>query len=153
MSSPTASEPPPGENPALGHDSLTRLLQLGLRPGSRPVDELLDWLALDEGRAWFVTWSQASGRALLQSPPPALDALREFYGESKKLLARARIKEDRVGALAAYFLANAAALAHHGQLLSSRSRDELVPVLSDLAAALPEPWDDLVERAVERLGA
>jgi hypothetical protein len=52
--------------------------------------------------------------------------------------------------MAAYFLAVAAALANHGALICSRTREELDPVLLDLATVLPGQWSEMLCRATMR---
>jgi hypothetical protein len=50
-----------------------------------------------------------------------------------------------------YFFSIAAALAHYGEVITSRSGEELLPVLRDLAAITPPPWSGLFTRAADRM--
>ena len=61
-------------------------------------------------------------------------------------------KDEAAAATAAYFVAVAMALVHHGEMISSQPRDELTAVLADLAAAAAAPWAELLMEAALRLG-
>ncbi|MCC6229562.1 MAG: hypothetical protein IT432_10080 [Phycisphaerales bacterium] len=142
----------------LNERSALRLLRLGLSRPSRPVDALIDRLLSPGGHEWFRKVIQGptfktcvgdaftgliSGRVMLVQ----LTSLKE----AAKSLGADRDRENRLVARVAYDLAIAAALAHHGRIITGQKRSELLPVLTDLADALPEPWADMVVRATDAL--
>lgn len=138
--------------------SALRLLRLGLSQPHRPVDALIERLMAPGGHDWFrhiiqrapfktcvgdAASALVSGRVMLVQ----LTALKE----ASKSLGADRDRENRLIARAGYDLAIAAALAHHARIITGQRRSELLPVLTDLAEALPEPWADMVVRATEAL--
>jgi len=142
----------------LNERSALRLLRLGLSQPNRPVDALIERLLAPGGHEWFrkviqtptfktcvgdPVASLVNGRVMLVQ----LTALKE----AAKSLGADRDRENRLIARVAYDLSIAAALAHHGRIITGQKRSELLPVLTDLAEALPEPWADMVIRATEAL--
>ena len=66
-------------------------------------------------------------------------------------MAEAVTKDDAAAATAAYFVTVAVALVDHGQMISSQPREDLEPILIDLAAAAPAPWGEALTEAATRL--
>ncbi|MEQ8766796.1 MAG: hypothetical protein RL885_22980 [Planctomycetota bacterium] len=131
---------------------ISRLLRLGLEKEEGPARGLIQRLSGPKGAARF--------RELIHRPPfdlsvttglldgsldlPALDRLKE---KDKVLFSSGDDSELRLTGMAAYFLAIAGALAHHGQNICSRPREEVDRLMLDLAEVAPEPWSELLARA------
>ncbi|MCC5786424.1 MAG: hypothetical protein JJU33_06975 [Phycisphaerales bacterium] len=133
--------------------TITRLFRLGLSGPRRPVDALIDRLGAPDSEAWL-------GRAMERAPRVGeleltgamlrgadADTLSRIKNTGKMLLADAGTEDQRLTGLAIYFFAVASALAHHDTVICSRTRDELHPVLLDLAAVCPDPWAGLCTNA------
>lgn len=149
----------------LGEEQARRLLQMGMVQPFRPVDTLIERLTCSGGHEWF--------RKVLSDPPFSTPfpgnadlalvgghalltgrvMLNQLIGlkEAAKSQARDTDRNVRVAARAGYDLAIAAALAHHGIVITGQKRGELMLALTDLADALPEQWAELIHRACERL--
>ena len=144
----------------LTETGVTRLLTLGLAGPARPVDELIDRLLQNDGHRWLSSvlgsWPVAahgSSRVQLFEGRAAVDELRSIKNESKDLLKRARDRDDRLAGLLGYFFSVAAALAHHGELITSRPRAEVDPILLELAEVTPVAWSQLLSRATQARSA
>ena len=55
-----------------------------------------------------------------------------------------RILDERLRGLLGYFLVVALALRQHDENISSRSVADIRSVLSDLATAVPDPWQSVL---------
>ena len=146
--------PPPDDD--LTETGVTRLLNLGLGGLARPVDELIDRLLQHDGHRWLSaalrSWPLAahgSPRRQLCEGRATVDELRSLKNESKDLLKRARDREDRIVGLLGYFFSVAAALAHHGELITSRPREEVDPILIELAEVTPGAWSQMLSCATQ----
>lgn len=134
---------------------VSRLLRLGLSEKRTPVDELVDFLRGSGSEAFDALVREgplASDAEALCAPggaraPPA-DRYRELYDDAKRALAAASSREDRLSSLLAWFLVVACGRVHRGLALSSRRREDLDPLLLEIALLAPSPWDDLLTRAV-----
>jgi hypothetical protein len=73
--------------------------------------------------------------------------------EAAKSQAKDSDRNLRLSARAGYDLAIAAALAHHGRIITGQKRSDLILALTDLSDALPEPWAGLVHKACDTLAA
>lgn len=142
----------------LNERSALRLLRLGLSQPNRPVDALIDRLLAPGGHDWFrKTLQGPTFRTCVGEPESALVRGRVLLvqltalKEAAKSLGADRDRENRLIARAAYDLSIAAALAHFGRIITGQRRSELLPVLTDLSEALPEPWSEMVLRATEAL--
>jgi hypothetical protein len=149
----------------LGEEQARRLLQMGMVRPFRPVDTLIERLGAPGGHEWFrkslsaapfstpfpgnTDLSLSGGHVLLSGRV----MLNQLVGlkEAAKSQARAPDRDERLTARAAYDLAIAAALAHHGRVITGQKRSELMLALTDLADALPEPWAGLAHKACEAL--
>ena len=150
---------PPLGDPALTEVGVTRLLQVGLNKPRRPVNDLVDRLLEPDGAQWLSRIlhtgpiaTHGLPKELLCDGHATMDQLMAIKGESKELLQgsggrEARGGADRAAALMGYMLAVAAALLHHGQMISSRPRSELDAVLLELADVTPGEWAGLLRRA------
>ncbi|MFM9957850.1 MAG: hypothetical protein ACKVZJ_07220 [Phycisphaerales bacterium] len=135
-----------------------RLLNLGIRGPIRPVDRLVERLRNGDRQRWvegvlaeIERAIQPGARDLLltgrHGASAPLELLRHIKERCKKQAARAEPGKEPLEPMLGYFLAVAAALAHHNALISSVSRSEIDGVLLDLACELPDPWVDLLCRA------
>lgn len=132
----------------------SRLLELGLTGPRRPVDALIDRLAALDGGRWLESTLDTVFVASLREAPQSLidgdvtvEQLRDIKNKSKSLMKKGNDRDTRLGALVGYFFSIASALAHHHALICSRSREELDPILLDLAAVAPPSWSGLLGRA------
>jgi len=119
-----------------------------------PLSHLLARLEEPDGRAWFERglsgppWTTVpGGAAAILGGTASLVALYAVKDHCKAAFRGGEDLDNVLTSVAGYFLAVAAALVHHGAVLSSQSRAELGPLLIDLATALPEPWSSLASRA------
>jgi hypothetical protein len=127
-----------------------RLLELGRTTPRRPVDLLLEDLAA-HGPGRLVELLDSGPAAVLGPPLEALAGGRATLPQLVALKERCKAAADRdlrrrLERLGGYFTAVAAALVHHRARITSRSAEELEPVLLDLAAATEGPWEDLFAR-------
>jgi hypothetical protein len=133
-----------------------RLLKLGLTQPRRPIDELIERLSRDDGATWFLGLCQRQPLNLFGLANEALPGGRASVAqltelkETGKRMLRESGTDSRLIGMATYFLAVAAALANHGALICSRTREELDPVLLDLATVLPGQWSEMLGRATMR---
>ncbi|MEQ8850759.1 MAG: hypothetical protein RIB32_03140 [Phycisphaerales bacterium] len=132
----------------------SRLLPIGLSQPAGPVAEVIDRLRGADGDAWLrLTLERGPVRDAGVEPRRLLDPdvtvadLERVKDASKRVMGRAETKNDVLSATLAYFLAIAAALTHHGRLITSQRRDLVDDALIDLADAAPEPWSDLLQSA------
>lgn len=135
------------------HDA-SRMLRLGLSERQRPIDDLLDRIVTADGETWLADVLKTGPAGSFGSPTTyllegkaTLDQLTAIKQTSKSLLNSEPNPAGRLTALASYFYAVAAALRHYRTNISSRSRDELNPVLQELAAVSPSPWADFLDEA------
>ena len=152
MSIPPANEPP--STPPLPLDTATELLRLGLSGPRRPVDDLVDRLSEPDGAEWLIRaledkalGGRGSAVEQLAEGRATIDQLAEVKDRSQRLLRTGPDQDTLLAGIAGYFFALAAALLHHGRALSSRSRDELDPVLLDLATVAPSPFSEMLSDA------
>jgi hypothetical protein len=143
-----------GSTGDMSSDRLSRLLRLGLLDSKRAVDELVAFLSPDGGGRFedilrFGPLGTCGADAdEICARGIGADRLQSLYQESKRALGLAPHREARVAALSAYFVAVAAGIAQHRALFTSRSRDELDPLLLELVSAFPPPWSELLSRAL-----
>jgi len=140
--------------PARAH----RLLTLGLTVSSRPVDIVLDRLNEPDAASWLNATLDAAETALDQPLRPALragdggvEALIAIKDGAKASLSGETKDGDPAAGVLLYFLAVAAAQAHHGVLISSQPKNEVAETLGELAAALPEAWSRVCDQAAAQL--
>ena len=138
----------------IDHSRANRLLGVGLGGDPRPVDELIGYLssgiaakwlefALDHGPMKEI----GPAREYLLDGRATADQMRLAKNQSKRLLKKATTSQERLAAMAGYFISIAASLAHHRVVSSDRPYADIRNVLIDLATALPEPWSDMLGRA------
>ena len=141
-----SSSPSPDERRA------AKLLELGRIPPRRPVDLLLEDLATHGPGRLEELLDSGPTRRLLGRPLQALAG----GGASLAELAEAKNRckatpqrgmRERLEHLAGYFTAVAAALVHHRTRITTRTREDLEPVLLDLPASTVSPWSELFGRA------
>lgn len=146
------------ENASLSHeltnDQATALLQVGLAGTSRPIDALMDRLSEERDHAWLQrtlsTMFSKTDLAALQSGDADVRTLDAMKQQAKELLSEADSQEPQLAALAGYFTAVAAGLAHHDTLLSSRPGEEWAEMLADMAGLVNNGWRALFAAAAER---
>ncbi len=126
----------------------TRLLRLCADVGSGPLAELQRLVSGTPGPGVVLEGVHSiTGR----QPPfsgATLEDLRRFK-EMGRDLSENSTPERRAAHVLTYFLAVAAALADHGVNISSRSTDELEPLLLDIALMFDDPIRSHVSRAVD----
>ena len=150
------STPPPSgpmSHSTPDRDATSRLLDLCLPEERRPVDDLIDRLRAPDGASWI----GAAIATLARDDEPVDESIVEVPRDMPRLVAikntGSRLAGNRVDpevrmtGIAIYFIAVAAALVHHRELISSRDREEIDGILVDLGDAMPEPWGDLMSRA------
>jgi hypothetical protein len=136
----------------LSAEQASTLLRLGLRGLRRPVDDLIERLRAGAGLEWL---ERALARVLGGASPAAalagggadvaeLTAIKEHC---KAILRDSRDTEERLAAIAGYFLSIAAGLAHHGARIGGHGRDDLNEILLDLADVAPGPYSSLLATA------
>ena len=141
-------------------EQASRLLRVAISGPDRPVDDLLCRLAESDGAAWL-TEALTAGPVGTFGPPQrvlcegtlTLDQLLSIKKDSTALAAKAPDPPARLAAMAGYFFAVAAGLAHFGRNTSSRKREQLEPTLLDLAAVTPEVWSKLFVHAAAALSS
>ncbi len=141
-------------------EQASRLLRLAISGSDRPVDDLLCRLAESDSAAWLAEALTAGPVGAFGSPPRVLcegtltlDQLLSIKKDSTALALKARDQAARLAAMASYFFAVAAGLAHFGRNISSRERGHLEPMLLDLAAVTPEVWSKLFVHAAAALSS
>lgn len=142
----TLSEPHAEQGPAFDGTRASQLLRLGIAGPSRPIDDLISRLEQPDGLAWFSSQMSTRPLARLANGTAPLDVatLREVKEVAKNWLARPSSVDERLRGLLGYFLAVALALRHHDENISSRALADIRSVLSDLATAVPEPWQSVL---------
>lgn len=147
---------PEGEQP-ISDEQDTRLLSVGVRGPRRPVDALIECLEREAGHPWFervldVLVRQAVDRSAdaMLDGLMTLEELRRAKSAAKVGMRGAVGPEEAAGATALYFCAIASALAHHGERITARTDDDLLPVLADLADAVPARWRDMFQQSLAR---
>lgn len=142
---------PPDDRVSLDRASV--LLRFGITRPRRSVDALIERLERSDGPTWLDA-ALATGPLTGLGGPTAfargtapLESIHRAKDRGKELAAHAREPEERLAGLAGYFVAIAAALAHHGSAITTRPIDELAPMLLDLATVAPSPWTELFGRA------
>ncbi|HNQ22819.1 MAG TPA: hypothetical protein PKK06_06980 [Phycisphaerae bacterium] len=143
-----------GELPSLTPTMASRLLRLGLSESDQPVDLLLERVQAAEGARWFASavtavFGESAGRpgAELLSPATTLARLRLWKRQCTALAEQAADQDSWLQAMLGYFLAVAAALAHHQAMITDRPPGEAQATLAKLAAAVPLPWSNLLSQA------
>ncbi len=135
-----------------------RLLRMGMRAPARPSDKLIDRLAAADAHDWLAQ-SLASDRIAgaashsIASGGWSISDLDALKNRCKALTLSEADAAARLGALAGYYLAIAAAIVHHQRLISSQPKAELASLFADLGSAAPEPWATLLGKAAVALGA
>jgi hypothetical protein len=137
----------------VSQEQTSQFLRLAL-PGKRPVDRLVDRMARHDGTHWFLSLvrsgpvaSFGDAEEKLVQGKASLEELKAIKKAGKLIYKTARRSDERLVGVASYFLSISAALRHHGALICSRSRQELDPILFDLASEAPPPWDRLISEA------
>ena len=145
---------PAGDGSPLALSTASKLMRLGISRSRRPVDDLIDRLRQPDAAAWLDTALRSgpipddgAPAALLVEGAATTGDLEAIKERSKALLRTAGAGSQRLPGIAGYFLSIAAALRHHGVLITARSRDELDPVLLDLAEAAPAPYGEMLSAA------
>lgn len=149
----------PDHEGTLDDVAIGRLLELGLPETPRPVDVLIDRLSRSDGTAWFERFVIKGPLSVVPEPDGlvtgvslTLASAEDAKEAGKRVLNESCSEDERLGGLAAYFIACSASLAHFNTTISSRPVTSLAIVLLDLAGAVPEPWNSLLEQAVVAAG-
>lgn len=135
-------------------DQASRLLRVGLRGPARPVDRLLDRLAEEDGAKWLHGVLSDGSLDLLASATVdrggadiTLDALKSLKEIGKTSAMRADTRDATLRAMVGYFFSVGTGLAMFRENISSRSAEELDPILMDLASVSPPEWSAMFEKA------
>ncbi len=151
----TVPDQPCGESRDLTDSQASQLLRMGISGPRRPVDDVIDRLGEPDGAEWFnalmATATGRSGGVRAFEDRLSVEELVAVKERAKTSVVEAVTKDEAAAATAAYFVAVAMALVHHGAMISSQPRDELTAVLADLAAAAAAPWAELLMEAALRL--
>ena len=136
----------------------TAVLQMSIVRGQRAIDRLLDLMAtppsagvdtfahmVEDG--WPVDLPPA--RSLVDASP-GVESLIHLKDSGKRRVADAARDAERMQGTARYTLAVAAALAHHGESITSMHRKELYTLLLDFAELTGPPWSRLFAAAARR---
>lgn len=135
-------------------ETASRMLRMGIAGPPRPIDPLIDRLSRDDGAAWLdaalATESMSALALAVSEPDPGvpLDDLIAIKNAGKEIAAKASSREASLQSMVGYFFSIAGALATHGENISSRTYEDLRPILIDLAAVAPPAWSLLFERAI-----
>lgn len=139
---------------SLSANAVSRLLPLGLSQPAGPVAALIERLSAPDAPDWLAR--TLSGGAMADAGTTAaacadgrasLEDLRRVKDQAKKAMGRSETRQEMLSATLCYFLAIGAGLAHHNELLTSQSREQVDQALVDLADVLPDPWAAMLERA------
>lgn len=137
---------------------VSRLLELGLSREREPIDGLVARLRASEGADWLRKAIESGGigsRAdweSIASPAGAPTSLLRAIKDRANDLLRDPADQDAFHAgMAGYFIAIAAGLAQHGELLTRQPREKLEPILRKLSEVAPSPWAPLFRRALDSL--
>jgi len=153
MTLPHPSGPSPSSQPRLQKQTAVTMLSMGLVGKHRPLDDLIDRISRPDGQVWLQSLLRQYDRTMPMSMQSmldgsaSLDQLKRTKDISKSLIADSATREMALGALAVYCLTVAAALVHHGQLISTQPREEWDTLFVDLADVMPVPWRDLLMQA------
>lgn len=137
-------------------ETASRMLRMGIEGPPRPIDPLLDRLSKDDGAAWLdaamAKESLSALAALVGSRDceASLEELIAIKDAGKAIAAKASSREASLQSMVGYFFSIAAALALHRENISSRTHEDLRPILIDLASVAPPAWSQLFERAISR---
>jgi len=147
-----------GDLTDLSSEVTTRFLKMGLDGPKKPIDSLLQRLRDTSDPNFFTTLLEQSTKksaaeleTILASGAGDLDTILGFKNQSVELFRRYKDLQSHLGATAIYFTSIAAALTHHGKVITSQSESDLEVALLDMAATLESPWADLLIGAVEQM--
>lgn len=150
-----AHDPSPSTSPLTDRQALS-LLREGFSGPQRPVDDLIERLERSDAEQWFggavsrlQSWVDFPLEGAITGAL-TLDQAEELKDASKRRMVRESSADARLAGLLGYFVAVAVALAHHGRLIASRSREEVDHALVDLADGCPQPWRALLQDAALR---
>jgi hypothetical protein len=129
---------------ALGRASDTSAPLLHLKQRLEQADGAA-WLEACFARPPFAPLDDAGAR--LRDGSFSLAELRALKERAKAGFAPGQPHDARLAAIAAYFLAIAAALSHHELRITSQPLAELRTLLIDLAASVAEPWSSFLSEA------
>lgn len=151
----TQPSPSDREFSNLGDALAGSLLHLALSE-STPVEELVTQLADGKGESWFNARVEARLGLPLESPEAGLiegtssvDELSALKALCEESFDKAKDSQERAAATLSYCLVIAAALIHHGTIITSRNRLELEAVFKELAPVTPLPWREVFARAAQ----
>ncbi len=130
------------------------------RAQKHPAEALLEELRRPHAPEWF---GKVFAASLGMEPARAEELLLRGAADLETLVAmkdagkRARPPADGSDAPAiptlAYFLAHAAALAHHKTFIGKEEKRRYLAVLQELADVVPSPWAELFSKARDELAA
>ena len=149
-----SADRPTQSGDSLSANAVSRLLPLGLSQPAGPVADLIERLSEPDGLDWLMhtlehgPMREAGTTAKACADGSAtLDDLTRVKERAKRAMGRAETRQEMLSATLAYFLVIGSAMAHHNELLTSQSRDQVDQALVDLSDVLPTPWSELLQSA------
>ena len=135
---------------------VSRFLELGFSKEREPIDGLVTRLRGPGGAVWlrdiFVGGQLgpvADLEAIASPAGASLAVLRSIKDRANALLKDPREPNALHAGMAGYFLAIAAGLGQHGEMLTQQPREKIEPILRKLSSVAPEPWASVFRRALE----
>ena len=158
MASNEGREPLPDDGYSdLNETTARSLLKLTL-PGQSLADELVARLKSPTGAQWLQETIQRGcgiGMSSLEEKcfqgTASVEDLKALKDVSKACLSRTSLYEEELAITLAYFLAIAAAWAHHGARISNQGLRDQRQVLLRIAAVAPPPRSGLFSGAAARI--
>ncbi len=140
----------------LEHRTARHLLGLCERRAGTPAARLMEQLAEPGGQDWarqtlagISAEGETDGLSILLSGAGGFAAARSLKHAGKSGIKSAANDTHEARAVLCYLAAVAAALVHHGELLSSRKPSTLAELFIDLGEALDRPMAEIFEKAIE----
>jgi|GEM_PF-2553029 len=159
---PEGAPPGPGSDPASIYDNISAnrasvLLRLGLPSPRNAADDLVDRLESPGGSEWatevmrrdpFTSVSIDLQSLTAVAPLNMLIALKDL---GKDMVKSPSDRDGYLAGLAGYYLAIAAAIVQHRQVITRTPRQELSQILIEIASVAPAPWASVFMRAAEQV--
>jgi len=133
------------------------MLKMSLHGPRNAADDLIDHLETVEGPRWMeILWKKEPfSLSILDIPSvlgggAGLDVLMSLKDKGKEMVKKPAHREGYLCGLAAYYIAIAAALVQHGELITRTPRHDVNQILIELASVAPTQWKELFMKAAAR---